>query len=120
MHAPERKPIAPQSPPASDRDVEWESLLLAGFGATCALIGWLVVGALTGVGKAPTLLFPIAVLVVLVGAVVGLTRAAIALWVASALSILEMNYMQLGPVTHPPFSNDEPAASRICCNPILA
>jgi len=88
MHAPERKPIAPQSPPASDRDVEWESLLLAGFGATCALIGWLVVGALTGVGKAPTLLFPIAVLVVLVGAVVGLTRAAIALWVASALSIL--------------------------------
>lgn len=78
----------PQSPPGVDGDIEWESLLLAGFGATCALIGWLVVGALTGVGKAPSLLFPIAVVVVLVGAVVGLTRAAKVLWIASALSIL--------------------------------
>ena len=61
---------------------------MAGFGATCALIGWLVLGALTGVGKAPALLFPIAVLAVLAGAVIGLTRAAIVLWVLSGLAVL--------------------------------
>jgi uncharacterized SAM-binding protein YcdF (DUF218 family) len=88
MHAPQRQPIVTPASPAGNSDVEWESLLMAAFGATCALIGWLIVGALTGVGKAPTLLFPIAILAVLVGAVVGLTRAAIVLWVLSGLAVL--------------------------------
>jgi len=88
MHAPKRQPIAAPTPPTRNSDVEWESLLMAGFGATCALIGWLIIGALTGVGKAPTLLFPIAILAMLGGAVVGLTRGAIALWVISGLAVL--------------------------------
>src|SRR4051812_50143450 len=66
--------------PPSSNDIDWQSLLIAGFGATCALLTWLVIGALTGLGKVPSLLFPGAVLVALVGAVVGLTRAAGALW----------------------------------------
>src|ERR1051325_11687213 len=88
MHAPQRQPIVTPASPPGNGDVEWESLLMAAFGATCALIGWLIIGALTGVGKAPTLLFPIAILAVLVGAVVGLTRAAIVLWVLSGLAVL--------------------------------
>lgn len=88
MHAPKRQPIVTPSPPTRNSDVEWESLLMAGFGATCALIAWLILGVLTGVGKAPALLFPIAILAVLVGAVVGLTRAAIVLWALSGLAVL--------------------------------
>ena len=88
MHAPERQPIVTPPPLAGNSDVEWESLLMAGFGATCALIAWLILGALTGVGKAPTLLFPIAIVAVLVGAVVGLTRAAVVLWALSGLAVL--------------------------------
>jgi uncharacterized SAM-binding protein YcdF (DUF218 family) len=74
--------------PESSNDIDWQSLLIAGFGATCALLTWLVVGALTGLGKVPSLLFPGAVLVVLVGAVVGLTRAAAALWVLTAAALV--------------------------------
>jgi uncharacterized SAM-binding protein YcdF (DUF218 family) len=74
--------------PHSSNDIDWQSLLIAGFGATCALLTWLVVGALTGLGKVPSLLFPSAVLVVLVGAVVGLTRAAVALWVTTATALV--------------------------------
>jgi len=72
----------------STNDIDWQSLLIAGFGATCALLTWLVVGALTGLGKVPSLLFPSAVLVALVGAVVGLTRAALALWAATAAALV--------------------------------
>ena len=74
--------------PPSSNDIDWQSLLIAGFGATCALLTWLVVGALTGLGKVPSLLFPGAVLVVLVGAVVGLTRAAVGLWVSTAAALV--------------------------------
>src|ERR1051325_4202852 len=70
--------------PQSTNDIDWQSLLIAGFGATCALLTWLVIGALTGLGKMPSLLFPSALLVALVGAVIGLTRAAIVLWLATA------------------------------------
>jgi len=74
--------------PQSTSDVDWQSLLIAGFGATCALLTWLVVGALTGLGKSPSLLFPSAVLITLVGAVVGLTRGAIVLWTATAAALI--------------------------------
>ena len=87
MHAPETRPRVPTSP-SSDDAIDWQALLLAGFGATCALLAWLVIGALTGLGKVPSLLFPGAVLVALAGAVIGLTRAAVILWVVSGLAIL--------------------------------
>jgi uncharacterized SAM-binding protein YcdF (DUF218 family) len=74
--------------PPSSNDIDWQSLLIAGFGATCALLTWLVVGALTGLGKVPSLLFPGAVLVALLGAVVGLTRAAVVLWVVTAAALV--------------------------------
>ena len=74
--------------PDSTNDVDWQSLLIAGFGATCALLTWLVIGALTGLGKSPSLLFPSAALVALIGALVGLTRAAIVLWIATAAALL--------------------------------
>jgi uncharacterized SAM-binding protein YcdF (DUF218 family) len=74
--------------PPSSNDIDWQSLLIAGFGATCALLTWLVVGALTGLGKVPSLLFPGAMLVALVGAVVGLTRAAVILWVLTAAALV--------------------------------
>ena len=74
--------------PQSTDGIDWESLLIAGFGATCALLTWLVIGALTGLGKVPSLLFPSAALVALLGAVVGLTRAAIGLWVVTVAALI--------------------------------
>ena len=96
---------APTSPPPLERvttpqsgnDIDWQSLLIAGFGATCALLTWLVLGALTGLGKVPTLLFPIAMLVVLVGAVIGLSRAAIALWVTTAVALIAFSVIAMTP-----------------------
>jgi uncharacterized SAM-binding protein YcdF (DUF218 family) len=58
---------------------------------------WLVVGALTGLGKVPSLLFPGALLVVLVGAVVGLTRAAVVLWLATAAAIVAFCIIAMTP-----------------------
>lgn len=90
--APTPSPIPPPPAsgvtPSSTSDIDWQSLLIAGFGAMCALLTWLVVGALTGLGKVPSLLFPSAALIALLGAVVGLTRAAIALWTATALALV--------------------------------
>ena len=104
----QRAPAPPPSPtptpplervvtPPSSNDIDWQSLLIAGFGATCALLTWLVVGALTGLGKVPSLLFPVAVLVVLVGAVVGLTRAAIVLWGATAAALVAFCIIAMTP-----------------------
>ena len=83
--------------PQSTNDIDWQSLLIAGFGATCALLTWLVIGALTGLGKVPSLLFPIAVLVALVGAVLGLTRAAVALWTATAVALVAFCVIAMTP-----------------------
>ena len=83
--------------PPSSNDIDWQSLLIAGFGATCALLTWLVIGALTGLGKVPSLLFPTAVLVVLVGAVIGLTRAAVALWVTTATALIAFCVIAMTP-----------------------
>jgi uncharacterized SAM-binding protein YcdF (DUF218 family) len=76
------------APRQASTDIDWQSLLIAGFGATCALLTWLVIGALTGLGKVPYLLFPSALLVALGGAVVGLTRAAIVLWLTTATALI--------------------------------
>ena len=84
------------TPPSTD-DIDWQSLLIAGFGATCALLTWLVVGALTGLGKVPSLLFPSAVLVALVGAVVGLTRAAMILWSATVAALIAFCVIAMTP-----------------------
>jgi uncharacterized SAM-binding protein YcdF (DUF218 family) len=86
--SPNPPPLERGVTPSSSNDIDWQSLLIAGFGATCALLTWLVVGALTGLGKVPSLLFPGAVLVALVGAVVGLTRAAVVLWVLTAAALV--------------------------------
>lgn len=90
-----RSRITPPTPPS--HAIDWQALLIAAFGATCALIAWLIVGALTGLGKAPSLLFPIAVFAALIGAVVGLTRAAIALWIATALSVVAFCVIAMTP-----------------------
>ena len=83
--------------PQSTDDIDWQSLLIAGFGATCALLTWLVVGALTGLGKMPSLLFPSSVVVALVGAVVGLTRAAIVLWMATVAALVAFCVIAMTP-----------------------
>jgi uncharacterized SAM-binding protein YcdF (DUF218 family) len=96
MQAPTPRPKISASP-SHDHSVDWQALLLAAFGATCALIAWLVLGALTGLGKVPSLLFPTAILVALVGAVVGLTRLAMILWIGSALAILAFCVIAMTP-----------------------
>ena len=83
--------------PQPTNDIDWQSLLIAGFGAMCALLTWLVIGALTGLGKVPSLLFPSAVLVALVGAVIGLTRAAVVLWVATAAALVAFCLIAMTP-----------------------
>lgn len=103
QHAPAPTPPAPTPPlervgtPQPSNDIDWQSLLIAGFGATCALLTWLVIGALTGLGKVPSLLFPSAVLIALVGAVVGLTRAAIALWLTTAAALIAFCVIAMTP-----------------------
>jgi uncharacterized SAM-binding protein YcdF (DUF218 family) len=105
MHAPAPRPRAQArskptlaSPPADDRhEIEWDSLLIAGFGATCALLIWLIFGALTDLGKLSSWIFPMAVLIALIGAVVGLTRAAIVLWILTALSVLAFCVVAMTP-----------------------
>ena len=65
----------------------------------CALLTWLVIGALTGLGKMPSLLFPTAVLVAFGGAIVGLTRAAMILWVCCALALVAFCVIAMTPFT---------------------
>jgi len=75
-------------PPASLRQsLGSETRLRACLGGACAVLAWLALGALTGVGKGPSLLFPIAFLAALLGAVLALTRAAVVLWVGTAVAL---------------------------------
>ena len=55
--------------------------------AACAVLAWLAFGALTEVGKAPQLLYPVAILIALIGALVALTPAKRVLWFATAIVI---------------------------------
>ncbi|HKW48449.1 MAG TPA: YdcF family protein [Gemmatimonadaceae bacterium] len=56
-------------------------------GGACAILAWLAFGALTGVGKTPSLLYPITVLVALIGALLALTPARVLLWFTTALAV---------------------------------
>lgn len=94
---PSKKPVRPRHDPSSVSDIEWQSLLIACFGATCALLIWLVAGALTGLGKLSSLLFPTAILVALLGAVLGLTRAAVLLWILTAAAIVSFCIVAMTP-----------------------
>jgi uncharacterized SAM-binding protein YcdF (DUF218 family) len=58
-----------------------------GLGAVCAVLAWLAFGALTGVGKVPSLLYPIAIFVALIGGLVALTPARRVLWSTTAVVI---------------------------------
>ena len=90
-------PLQSVATPPPSNDIDWQSLLIAGFGATCALLTWLVVGALTGLGKVPSLLFPSALVVALIGAVVGLTRAAVVLWVTTVGALMAFCVIAMTP-----------------------
>lgn len=74
--------------PSRSNEIEWQSLFIAGFGAACAVIIWLIVGALTGLGKSPSLVFPAALVIAVAGALIGLTRAAFLLWLTTAIAIV--------------------------------
>jgi uncharacterized SAM-binding protein YcdF (DUF218 family) len=63
----------------------------------CAVLAWLVVGALTGLGKVPALIFPTAIIAAIIGAVMGLTRAAIVLWIGSGAAILAFCIIAMTP-----------------------
>lgn len=64
-----------------------ERLHVAALGACVALIAWLAAAALTGVGKAPGLTLPLALVAVVVGALLAVTRFAAIVWVGAALVI---------------------------------
>ena len=64
-----------------------ETRLRACLGGACAVLAWLALGALTGVAKVPSLLFPIAILAALLGAVLALTRVAVVVWVGTAMAL---------------------------------
>jgi uncharacterized SAM-binding protein YcdF (DUF218 family) len=58
-----------------------------GLGGVCAVLAWLAFGALTGVGKVPSLLYPISIVVALIGGLVALTPARRVLWSTTAVVI---------------------------------
>ena len=66
-------------------------------GGACALLGWLAVDALTGVAKAPSLLYPLSFLVALVGALVTLTPARMVLWSGTVAAIAAFCIVALTP-----------------------
>jgi uncharacterized SAM-binding protein YcdF (DUF218 family) len=94
---PSNEPVRTRHVPSSLDDIEWQSLLIACFSATCALLIWFVVGALTGLGKLSSLLFPAAIFVALLGAVLGLTRAAILLWILTAAAVVSFCIVAMTP-----------------------
>jgi uncharacterized SAM-binding protein YcdF (DUF218 family) len=64
-----------------------QARLRACLGGACALLAWLALGELTGVGKTPSLLYPLAVVATLLGALVALTRAAVMVWIGTAAAL---------------------------------
>lgn len=61
--------------------------LVAALGGCVALLGWLAVATLTGVGKAPQLMLPLAVVAAILGALLAITRVAAVVWVGAAIAI---------------------------------
>jgi uncharacterized SAM-binding protein YcdF (DUF218 family) len=98
MHGPKLRPAALAAANASRaRGMDRHRALLAAFGASCSILGWLALGALTGLGKMPSLLFPTTLLVAVAGALLALTRMAILVWVATAIGLLVFSIVALTP-----------------------
>jgi len=72
--------------------------LLAGFGASCALLAWLAIGVLTGVVKTPSLLYPLAVVAALLGAALALTRGAVILWAGTIVALASFCLVAMTPL----------------------
>jgi len=78
--------------------LDTQARLRACLGAACALLAWLALGELTGVGKTPSLLYPLAVVATLLGALVALTRAALLVWIATAAALALFCIVALTPL----------------------
>src|SRR5437588_9698340 len=88
MHIRGRRKMTSGLPHASPRQsLGSETRLRACLGGACAVLAWLALGALTGVAKGPSLLFPIAFVAALLGALLALTRFAVVVWVGSAVAL---------------------------------
>ena len=86
------------SPPASPgRSPASDARLRASLGGACAILAWLALGALTGVAKAPSLLYPVAVVVALLGAILALTRAAMVLWASTGAALALFTIIAMTP-----------------------
>ena len=72
-------------------------MLIATLGACCAVLSWLALGALTGLGKDESLLFPFALAVAVAGALLALTRLALVVFVGAALAMLAVLIVTLTP-----------------------
>jgi uncharacterized SAM-binding protein YcdF (DUF218 family) len=77
--------------------VDREGLLLAALGASCAVITWLVFATLTQLGKMPWLLFPLALVIAFVGAVLASTPFAGILWASTGMAMLGFCVIALTP-----------------------
>lgn len=81
------------------RSIERVVRLRLWLGGACAILAWLAFGALTGVGKAPSLLYPITILVALAGALLALTPARVVLWSITAIMIAGFCSIAMTPFT---------------------
>lgn len=96
MPAPTLRPAALAAANAP-RTRSGDRFRIAALGATCAALAWLAVGALTGVGKVDSLLFPLALAAAVIGAVLAVTRVAALLWVTTILAFLAFGLITLTP-----------------------
>jgi uncharacterized SAM-binding protein YcdF (DUF218 family) len=99
MHANPRPTTRPSPLQARWGTIDRTALLRAGFGASCGVLAWLAVGALTALGKAPSLLFPTMIVVALISAILASTRAAMIVWIGTALAIVAFCVVALTPFT---------------------
>jgi uncharacterized SAM-binding protein YcdF (DUF218 family) len=97
MHAPKLRPAALAAANASRTRSDRYRYVVAAFGASCAIIAWLAIGALTGLAKLGALLFPTAIAVAIVGALLAFTRAAIIVWVGTVLALVAFGLVALTP-----------------------
>lgn len=74
--------------PSLRERLDREQLLTAALGGCVALIAWMALAALTGVGKAPNLTLPLAVLAVVAGALLALTPLARVVWIIGVLAVV--------------------------------
>ena len=73
--------------------------MLASVGALLALLAWIAVGALTGLGKAEPLLFPLMPVVAIAGALLAVSRLRLLLWIVAGATILLAVLVAVTPLT---------------------